>query len=42
MKVQPNLRKAIKIIKDDWVNKANKKGLNGKALMDELLSMMKG
>ena len=34
--------KAIKIIKDDWVNKANKKGLNGKALMDELLSMMKG
>lgn len=34
--------KAIQIIKDDWVNKANKKGLNGKALMDELLSMMKG
>jgi TRAP-type C4-dicarboxylate transport system substrate-binding protein len=34
--------KAIAIIKQDWVNKANKKGLNGKALMEELLSRMKG
>ena len=34
--------KAIQIITDDWVNKANKKGHDGKALMKELLSMMKG
>jgi TRAP-type C4-dicarboxylate transport system substrate-binding protein len=34
--------KAIQIIKEDWINKANKKGHNGKALMEELLSMMKG
>ncbi len=34
--------KAIAVIKQDWINKANKKGLDGKALMEELLSMMKG
>ncbi len=34
--------KAVQIIKDNWIAKANKMGQNGKALMEELLAMMKG
>ena len=34
--------KAVQIIKNNWIEKANKKGQNGKALMEELLTMMKG
>lgn len=34
--------KAIQVITDNWVKKANDKGQDGKALMKELLSMMKG
>jgi len=34
--------KALSAVKAGWIAKANKKGLNGKALLDELLSMMKG
>ncbi len=39
---QKKWAKSIQIIKDNWIAKANKKGLNGKALLDELLQMMKG
>ncbi len=39
---QKRWAKAIQVIKNDWINKANKKGHDGKALMEELLSMMKG
>jgi TRAP-type transport system periplasmic protein len=39
---QKRWAKAIAVIKQDWIDKANKKGENGKALMEELLSMMKG
>ena len=32
---------AIRIITEDWISKGNKMGLNGKALMDDLVKMMK-
>ena len=34
--------KALSAVKAGWIAKANKKGLNGEALLNELLSMMKG
>jgi len=34
--------KALQSIKAGWIAKANKKGMNGEALLSELLSMMKG
>jgi TRAP-type C4-dicarboxylate transport system substrate-binding protein len=39
---QKRWAKAIRIVKDNWIKKANDKGQDGKALMKELLSMMKG
>ena len=34
--------KAIRVVKDNWIKKANDKGLNGDMLLKELLAMMQG
>lgn len=34
--------KAIRVVKDNWIKKANDKGLNGEMLLKELLAMMQG
>jgi len=34
--------KAIKVVRENWIKKANDKGLNGEELLRELLAMMKG
>lgn len=39
---QARWAKAIRVVRDNWIKNANDKGLNGKALLEELLSMMKG
>ena len=38
---QKRWAKALRVITEDWINKGNKMGLNGKALMDDLVKMMK-
>ncbi|MAF49105.1 MAG: hypothetical protein CMM10_12650 [Rhodospirillaceae bacterium] len=38
---QKRWAKAVRVITDNWIAKGNKMGLDGKAIMDELVKMMK-
>ncbi|MBT4721480.1 MAG: C4-dicarboxylate ABC transporter, partial [Rhodospirillaceae bacterium] len=38
---QKRWSRAVQIITDNWIKKGNEMGLDGKALMDDLVKMMK-